>query len=147
MSDTAAAALQAKIHRTIPLSVAMDYRIMELDGTHILVEAPLQPNVNIHGTGFAGSIYSLGMLSAWALGNHLIDEAGLAAELVVAEASIRYRAPIREAIRCHCRLNPDQAQRFVAGLREKQRASIEVEVEIGRGAAALMRARLHASLT
>ena len=143
MSD--AAALQAKIRQTIPLSVAMDYRIVELDSTHIVVEAPLQPNMNLHGTGFAGSIYALGMLSAWALANHLIDKAGLIAELVATQASIRYQAPIREAIRCRCRLNADQGRDFVARLRTRARARIDVEVEIGRQPAAVLQVSLHAS--
>jgi len=147
MSSEAATALQEKIHRTIPLSRAMAYRIVKLGGDHIIVEAPLEPNVNIHGTGFAGSIYSLGMLSAWALGNHIIDLAGLHAALVVAEANIRYRAPIRETIRCRCVLDDDQAQSFVSELRNKGKARMDVGVEIGSQPAAVLQASLHASLS
>ena len=140
-----AAALQAKIHRTIPLSAAMGYEIVELDEARIVVEAPLQPNINIHGTGFAGSLYSLGVLSAWALCNHVIDDAGLDAELVVADAAIRYRAPVRGRIRCCCRLNSNQIQGFVSGLRARGRARIQVEVDIGEEPAAQIHATLHAS--
>ena len=140
-----AAALQAKIHRTIPLSAAMGYEIVELDEARIVVEAPLQPNINIHGTGFAGSLYSLGVLSAWALCNHVIDDAGLDAELVVADAAIRYRAPVRGRIRCCCRLNSNQIQGFVSGLRARGRARIQVEVDIGEEPAARIQATLHAS--
>ena len=140
-----AAALQAKIHSTIPLSAAMGYEIVELDDARIVVEAPLEPNINIHGTGFAGSLYSLGVLSAWALCNHLIEEAGLDAELVIAEADIRYRAPIRGRIRCCCRLNPNQIQDLVADLRIRGRARIQVEVDIGEEPAAQIQATLHAS--
>ena len=110
-----AAALQAKIHRTIPLSAAMGYEIVKLDEARIVVEAPLEPNINIHGTGFAGSLYTLGVLSAWALCNHVIDAAGLDAELVIAEANIRYRAPVRGRIRCSCSLKSNQIQDLVAG--------------------------------
>ena len=140
-----AAALQAKIHRAIPLSAAMGYEIVELDDAQIVIEAPLEPNINIHGTGFAGSLYSLGVLSAWALCNHLIEEAGLDAELVIAEADIRYRAPIRGRIRCCCRLNPNQIQDLVADLRIRGRARIQVEVDIGEEPAAQIQATLHAS--
>jgi thioesterase domain-containing protein len=144
--NAAAVALQEKIHRAIPLSAAMGYRILELDATHILVEAPLPPNINIHGTGFAGSVYSLGMLSAWALASHLIDQAGLNAELVVAEASIRYRAPIRGTIRCSCRLNADQGPGFVAKLSAEKRSRIDLEVAIGTEPAAVLQANLCACI-
>lgn len=140
-----AAALQAKIHRTIPLSAAMGYEIVALDEAQIVVEAPLQPNINIHGTGFAGSLYTLGILSAWALCNHVIDDAGLDAELVIAEAAIRYRAPVRGRIRCYCRLSANQIQRFVTGLRTRGSARIRVEVDIGEEPAARIQATLHAS--
>lgn len=147
MNDSVAAALQEKIHRTIPLSAAMGYRIMELDGTQIVVEAPLEPNVNIHDTGFAGSLYSLGVLSAWALCNHIIENAELDAELVIVEASIRYRSPIRGRIRCCCRLDEDQIRSFVSVLQEQGRARMQVEVDIGAGPAAQIQAILHASHT
>jgi thioesterase domain-containing protein len=147
MNDTVAADLQVKIHRSIPQSAAMGYEIVELDSTHIVVEAPLKPNINIHGTGFAGSIYSLGILGAWAMCHHVIDEAGLDAELVIAKASICYRAPIRGTIRCRCRLNAHQIQSFVAVLRTQERARMQVEVDIGEGPAAQIHATLHASCT
>lgn len=145
MNAAAAAALQSKIHRAIPLSAAMRYEIVELDSTQIVVQAPLEPNVNVHGTGFAGSLYSLGILSAWALCSHVIDEAGLDAELVIAKASIRYSAPVRGEIHCYCRLNTEQIQRFIAALRTQGRSRLQLEVDIGEGPAAQIQASLHAS--
>lgn len=144
MNDTAAARMQAKIHRHIPLSQTMAYRIVGLDGRHIVVEAPLAPNVNIHGTGFAGSIYALGILTAWAMVSQIIDEAGLDAELVVSEAGIRYRAPIQTSIQCRAAVTADRQQAFVEGLRKDGRARIDVRIEIGDGPAAVLEATLHA---
>lgn len=122
----------------------MGYQILELDSRHIVVEAPLKPNVNIHGSGFAGSIYSLGALIAWALGSYIVDQAGLDAELVITEASIRYRTPIRESIHCFCRVSEDDRQHFVAKLHDQGKARFAVEVKIGKRAV-LMQATLHAT--
>jgi len=144
MSDTAATRMQAKIRRHIPLSEVMGYRIVELDGRHIVVEAPLAPNVNIHGTGFAGSIYALGILTAWAVITQIIGDAGLDAELVVAEADIRYRAPIQATIVCRGAITADRQRSFVERLRGEGRARIDVRVEIGDGPAAVLEATLHA---
>jgi len=146
MNDSERTELQARINRTIPLSEAMGYRIAELDEQHILVAAPLAPNINIHGSGFAGSIYSLGILTAWGMCAHLIDLAGIHAELVVARANIRYRLPIRGDILCRCEIMEEAAAAFIHDLTLKGRSRIVLEVSIGNGPAASIEATMHASL-
>ena len=125
----------------------MGYRITELTDRRISVTAPLAPNRNIHGTGFAGSLYGLGMLAAWGLCAHIIARAGLDADLVVVEATIRYRAPVRGDIACHCSITDDAAQAFVDTLAAKRRARIALEVQIGDGPAAVLHAMMYASQT
>ena len=125
----------------------MGYRITELTDRRISVTAPLAPNRNIHGTGFAGSLYGLGMLAAWGLCAHIIARAGLDADLVVVEATIRYRAPVRGDIACHCSITDDAAQAFIDDLAAKRRARIALEVAIGDGPAAVIHAMMHASQT
>jgi thioesterase domain-containing protein len=144
--NSAKATLEEKIHQSIPLSLAMGYKIVELDGLHIIVEAPLQPNINIHGTGFAGSIYSVGVLSAWALVYHVIVGAGLVADLVISRAAIEYSASVHGTIRCDCRLDMDQVQSFVDELAVRHRARIEAAVNIGDRPDAELLLSLHASL-
>ena len=51
--------LTRKIRSAIPVSAAMQFSIDYLQVDEIRVSAPLQPNINVHGTGFAGSIYSM----------------------------------------------------------------------------------------
>lgn len=143
MND-AATALERRIHEGIPLSRAMHYRITLLHDTRIRVEAPLAPNVNVHGTGFAGSLYALGILTAWALCAHLIDRAMIDADLVVAAADIRYRAPIRDDIRCDCTVSAHEAEDFVRQLRQDGRARLAVTVRVGEGPAAQIEAQMHA---
>ncbi len=145
--NTDATNLQDKIHRHIPLSQAMGYRITELTDRRISVAAPLAPNRNIHGTGFAGSLYGLGMLAAWGLCAHIIARSGLDADLVVVEATIRYRAPVRGDIACHCSSTDDAAQAFVDDLAAKGRARVALEVAIGDGPAAVIHAMMYASQT
>ena len=147
MSDSARAELQARINRSIPLSEAMGYRIAELDDRHILVAAPLAPNINIHGTGFAGSLYALGILTAWGICAHLLDLAGIDAELVVAKANIRYRVPIHGDIHCRCEISDEAAAAFLQDLTDKGRSRMVVEVAVGDRPAASIEATMHASLT
>jgi thioesterase domain-containing protein len=146
MNDKARSDLQAKINRRIPLSEAMGYRITELDASHIVVSAPLAPNINIHGTGFAGSLYALGILTAWGLCAHLIANAGIDADLVVVQASIRYRVPVRGDILCRCEILDDDAAAFVGALADTGRSRIVLEVAIGDGPAAKIEATMHANI-
>lgn len=97
-----ASALQATIRDSIPLSQAMQFSIDTLDLDEIRVSAPLEPNINIHGTGFAGSIYSIAVLTGWALCTHILQALEIDAELVVGKAGIRYLAPVTGNLECHC---------------------------------------------
>ncbi|MCB1925163.1 MAG: YiiD C-terminal domain-containing protein [Gammaproteobacteria bacterium] len=143
MND-AAAALEQRIHAGIPLSRSVQFHIAELDGQSIRVAAPLAPNINVHGTGFAGSLYALGILTAWAMAAHLLQRAGLEAELVVASASIRYREPVTSDFECLCRAPATDAMAFIDRLRENGRSRIPLQVEIGTGPAAIIEALMHA---
>ena len=144
MTSADAAALQQEIHAGIPLSQAMGFAVTELDSHTISVAAPLAPNVNVHSTGFAGSLYALGILTGWGMVHHLIRRRGLTAELVVAQAGIRYRAPVRGDITCRCTVPQRQAEAFVARLASAGRARLEIEVSIGRARAAHLNATMAA---
>ncbi len=145
MNTASATDLQNKIHQSIPLSQAMGYRITALADTRITVEAPLEPNTNIHGTGFAGSLYALGILAAWGLCTHMIARVGLDASLVVAEAAIRYLAPVRGDIVCHCTVTETAARAFVDELTAQGRSRIALEVTIGDEPGAVIQTVMHAS--
>ena len=145
MSAVAATELQQRIHQAIPLSQAMGFRISEISDAGITVEAPLGPNINIHGTGFAGSLYALGILTAWGLCTHIILRAGLEASLVVAEATIRYRTPVEDDIVCRCEAGSESARRFVDDLSAQGRSRLMLEVVVGDGPAAVIQAEMHAS--
>ena len=126
----AAQTLEEKIRATIPLAAAMQFSIRELDVDRIRVAAPLEPNVNIHGTGFAGSLYSLAVLSGWALCMHLIETLELDAELVVGEAEIRYRAPVRGPIDCRTACSAAEREAFAAGVRDAGKGKMRLKVTV-----------------
>lgn len=137
----AASDLEQLIRSTIPLSEAMQFSIVELDQDHIRVTAPLEPNVNIHGTGFAGSIYSVAVLTGWALVTHLVNKSGCDADLVVAGAEISYRSPVTTVLDCSCACSRDQQEQFGRALAAGGKAKLSLEIEIG----ALPQARLQAT--
>ena len=130
MTD-AASLLQQKIRSSIPLSEAMQFSITNLSVNAITVSAPLQPNVNIHGTGFAGSIYSLAVLTGWALCVHIMDELGLDGDLVVAGAEIRYRSPARGDLLCSTVTSASEREKFASDFVASGKARLRLQVDIG----------------
>ena len=118
----------------------MQFSIASLDLERIQVVAPLPPNVNIHGTGFAGSLYSLGILTGWALCMHLLDEFELDAELVVGKAEIRYRAPVIGDIECRCACDAAGRADFEQGVREQGKGRMALEITIGDAPHAVLQA-------
>jgi len=138
--------LEKEIHQHIPLSQAMGFHIEKLSRQEILVTAPLDANANIHNTGFAGSIYSLGVLSAWGLIKHCLTESGLNALPVLSKASIQYKKPILNQICCACFLSEENEQSFLDKLKKQHRAKIVLKVICGENAEAVLEAHMHAQI-
>ncbi len=128
---SAAVALMQKIRGAIPLSEAMQFSIDSLSQEAIRVSAPLEPNINIHGTGFAGSIYSLAVLSGWALCTHIMDELAMDADLVVGKAEISYRAPVKADLECHCQATAEQRQSFLQQFHDRGKGRLALEITVG----------------
>ena len=82
----------------IPLCGFMELVITSLESHSIIATAPIQPNRNMHGTGFAGAQYSLAVATGWALVHNRLDVAGMEGQLVVKEATIHYKYPVTSDI-------------------------------------------------
>ena len=128
---SAAAALQQTIRESIPLSQAMEFSIDVLDLDGIRVSAPLEPNINIHGTGFAGSIYSVAVLTGWALCTHIMQVLEIDAELVVGSAEIRYQSPVTGNLECHCQCDETARQAFRDDVIAKGKGRLTLDIDVG----------------
>lgn len=78
----------------IPLCAFMKLEVRSLGRNSIKSSAPLAPNRNMHGTGFAGAQYSLAVATGWALVHNRLDVAGAEGQLVVKEATFHYKRPV-----------------------------------------------------
>ncbi len=95
-----AQSLQALWHKTIPLSNAMELQISYYDGKKLMTHCNAEFNQNLHHTMFAGSIYTLATLTGWgwvylALQAQQKIQGKLLGDIVLAEANIKYHAPIK----------------------------------------------------
>ena len=128
MLSPALTALERRWHEEIPLSAAMGLTIVDGDDGARTLHAPLEPNRNVHGTGFAGSLYAAAALCGWGRVALTLEAAGLDGELVIAEGNIRYRRPVTEALAIHTTLDAAARATFCDTLRAEGRARLTLAV-------------------
>ena len=146
MSDISEARLriQNKIRDTIPLSNSMKFSISTLEPDSIVVRAPLSENFNIHGTGFAGSIYSTGILAGWALCYYNMELFEMSGDLVVGKAEIIYKSPVTDDIICSASLKSEERDAFHKDFKDKGKSAIRLNIKIGESENAILKARYFA---
>jgi thioesterase domain-containing protein len=100
------------------------------DGGILTVAAPLAPNRNLHGTGFAGSLFSIAVLTGWGATWLALREHGLAGVIVVADSEIRYRKAVTDELVCRCEPDADALRTALAEHRERGRMKLTLECTI-----------------
>ena len=110
-------------YRAMPPVAALQPAIAGSDARSLCLQAPLAANVNDKGCAFGGSLVSLMTLAAWALTTLRIEQAGLEADVYVADTEVRYRAPLLTDLHAEAWLAEDEAWAPVlATLRERGKA-------------------------
>ncbi len=124
-------ALELYLHRHIPLSKAMEVRVIGADEKGVELEAPLSPNLNHRGTAFGGSVSSLAVLSAWAFLHVRLAVEGQAARIVIQKSEFIYLKPIPGAFRAFCPAPPaPEWEKLLASLNRKGKGRIALEAEV-----------------
>jgi thioesterase domain-containing protein len=96
--------LQSTWHNTIPISEQMGIKLHQYTGRTIETRASLNKNINLHGTMFAGSIFSLATLTGWGMIFLKLKEKGLDGEIVLGDGNIHYHKPITMQPRALCNI-------------------------------------------
>ena len=141
-------ALQAQL-LAMPPARAMQPRVARCDGDRLRLEAPLSANINDKGTAFGGSLASLMTLAAWGLASLRVELAGLSAEVYVADAQVRYLAPLRDDLVAEAWLEEGDWDGFLDTLRRRGRSRAILGARVllpGGGVAAESRLRYAAIL-
>jgi len=120
--------LQAVWARTIPLTTAMGLQVVRYRPGELQLEAALAPNVNVHGTGFAGSLYAAGALAGWGLLYLELRRRALDAAIVIARGQMDYARPVHGDFGAHATLG-DEAGAFDR-LQSEGRARLELSASI-----------------
>ena len=119
------AELEATWHREIPLAAAMSIAVTGYDGRTLAVRAPLAPNRNLHGTAFAGRLFSICALTGWGATWLTVRERGPAGLIVLAESDIRYRKGVSN-VECRCTPELEVVRTALDELPTKGRATVDL---------------------
>lgn len=124
------AALAAFLHEHIPLSRAMAVSVMRAGADEVALEAPLDPNINVHSTMFGGSVATLGLLAAWSVLHLRLEAAGIANQLVIHRTEADYLLPVKGPAQAVARLDGADWESFSHMLERRGRARLNVTADV-----------------
>lgn len=136
MSDLVPDSLSAKglesfLHEKIPLTKAMGLRVAESSAQRLVLEAPLDQNINHLGTAFGGSLHALPTLACYAGLWTLLREAGIDGHVVVKRSEASYRQPVTDTLRATCVRPPAaRAAEFIRDLQRHKKARMELAATV-----------------
>ena len=128
--------LQAIWYQQIPLSKAMDMRIVDFADNTLTCCASLAPNVNVHGTAFAGSLYAVQALTGWGMMHLQLQLHELDASIVIANGQIDYAKPVAEEIVVRCSFAGQEASMDNLQYSGKGRFQLTSKVQLSDGSSA-----------
>jgi thioesterase domain-containing protein len=109
----------------------MGVRVRAASPEHVVLCAPLEPNINHHETVFGGSAAVLATLAAWTLLHLRLVHAELPAKLVIQRSSMEYEKPIPGDFEAECAFRDAAAwQRFSATLERRGRARLTLTAQL-----------------
>ena len=120
--------LQTTWHDTIPISEHMGIKLHRFTGHALEVRASLNKNINLHGSMFAGSIFSLATLTGWGMLFLLMKQRGLSGEIVLGDGDIHYHKPVTSEPRAICSMDTITGE--LAPLQAQQKCRVDVQVNI-----------------
>ncbi len=124
--------LEGLLHREVPLTREMGMRVQQCDGNALTLHAPLGPNINIHGSAFAGSLFSFAALASWGLIHLILEKEGHHSSIALGDGKINFHLPVRGDIEVKSRLpDADGLSRFLETYRSEGKARVTMEADIG----------------
>lgn len=120
--------LQDTWYEDIPITEQMGIKLEQYSGMTLETHASLNKNINLHGTMFAGSIFSLATLTGWGMIFLQLKEKGLEGEIVLGDGDIHYHKPITMQPKAICNIETFNGN--FDNLRKKKKNQIKLQVDI-----------------
>ena len=123
--------LEQFLHEHIPLSKAMGVQVRKSNAEHVVLSAPLPPNINHRSTVFGGSASAVAILAAWSLLYLRLRQLGLPSNLVLQQNTMTYERPIAGKFIAFSFVEDHSTWiKFQEMLKRKRRARISIKVTI-----------------
>lgn len=127
-----AKSVRETVNEVIPLAKATGFELLNYDGHSLSIRAPLEKNINDKGTGFAGSIATLGVLTGWYASTLAAMERFAKVDVAAVKTDLHYKAPIEGDIIAKADDIALAAREVLwANLVQKGRSRFEVQVILG----------------
>ncbi len=120
--------LQSTWHETIPISEQMGIKLYQYTGRTLETRASLNKNINLHGTMFAGSIFSLATLTGWGMIFLQLRQLELKGEIVLGDGNIHYHKPVSRAPRATCHVESIKGKFELLARGKKSRITLQVSI-------------------
>jgi thioesterase domain-containing protein len=118
-------------YAAMPPVAAMRLSPARFAGDALELNAPLASHVNDKGCAFGGSLVSLMTLAGWGLVTLRLREAGIEADVFVADTQVRYLAPLYADLQATARVAEHHAwPDAIARLRAAGRDSVPVQARV-----------------
>jgi thioesterase domain-containing protein len=120
--------LQKTWHETIPITEQMGIKLFQYSGRTLEARASLNKNINLHGTMFAGSIFSLATLTGWGMIFLQLRQSGREGDIVLGDGDIHYHKPLTLTPRAICNIETMSAKFSVLDKGKKCRVKLQVDI-------------------
>ena len=125
------AQLERYLHESIPLTRALGVKVKIASPARVLLECPLEPNVNLHGTAFGGSIVALATVTGWLWIHVYMRERKQTPKLVISESTMQYMNPVTGSFSAELRAPSDAViNSFTQTFDRRGSARIELTVSV-----------------
>lgn len=116
---------------SMPPVAAMAFDVIGHDGECLRMRAPVAVNVNDKGSAFGGSMTSLMTFAGWGLVTLRLQQAGLVADVFVADSSVHYRKPLYADLVAEAMLATGETwEPFLATFKQRGRARLQLQARI-----------------
>jgi thioesterase domain-containing protein len=123
--------LQDYIDQHIPITGAMGFTVVQDNTDGLRLRAPLSANINDKGTGFAGSIFSVAVLSAWSFATSLLARHDISADVAVVSSQANYLRPVTAEFEAHCPAPGAEAiDTLLASVASRGRGRLALEAKV-----------------
>ena len=122
--------VRQRLQQQLPLIEHMGIDIVSWDGEQVRVSAPLAPNLNVHGTAFGGSLFSVGAMAGWSAVLLTFMDAGHDPHVWLASSQIEFIQPVRGNLEAQACITPQWRQQLLGEFESVGRVSVDLSVSI-----------------